>query len=168
MIEYFTIGKIPENCKSSIIYCGDFSSSDTIEFNFSVTPNKIIGLDNDFSCNIEDEVFIPNSKVLSKISEYLRPLGIDLPTNSIYNGFNKCAKTLLKLGANPNVTNWKGTTPLMYAKQLAESKGDTTGLKLLMTYGVKTDKKDMYNKTVFDYLNTKNEYYSLINGILSN
>ena len=39
MIEYITIGKIPENCKSLIIYCGDFSSSDTIEFNFSITPN---------------------------------------------------------------------------------------------------------------------------------
>ena len=27
-------------------------------------------------------------KVLSKISDYLRPRGLDLPTNSIYNGFN--------------------------------------------------------------------------------
>ena len=88
MIEYVTIGKIPENCKSLIIYCGDYSSSDTIEFNFSITPNKILGLDNSFSCDVEDEVFKPNSKVLSKISDYVRPLGLDLPTNSIYNGFN--------------------------------------------------------------------------------
>ena len=88
MIEYITIGKITENCKSLIIYSGDYSSTDTIEFNFSITPKKILGLDNSFSCDVEDEVFKPNSKVLSKISDYVRPLGVDLPTNSIYNGFN--------------------------------------------------------------------------------
>jgi hypothetical protein len=88
MVEHITIGKIPENCKSLIIYCGDYSLSDTIEFNFSVTKKKIIGIDNSFSCDVEEDVFKPNSKVLSKISDYMRPLGIDLPTNSIYNGFN--------------------------------------------------------------------------------
>ena len=88
MVEYITIGKIPENCKSLIIYCGDYSLSDTIEFNFSITPKKILGLDNSFSCDVEDGVFKPNSKVLSKISDYIRPLGVDLPTNSIYNGSN--------------------------------------------------------------------------------
>lgn len=88
MIEYITIGKVIENCKSLIIYSGDYSSSDTIEFNFSITPKEILGLDNSFSCNVESEIFKPNSKVLSKISDYLRPRGLDLPTNSIYNGFN--------------------------------------------------------------------------------
>jgi hypothetical protein len=88
MIEYITIGKITENCKSLIIYSGDYSSTDTIEFNFSITAKKILGLDNSFSCDVEDEVFKPNSKVLSKISDYVRPHGLDLPTNSIYNGFN--------------------------------------------------------------------------------
>jgi hypothetical protein len=88
MIEYITIGKITENCKSLIIYSGDYSSTDTIEFNFSITTKKILGLDNSFSCDVEDEVFKPNSKVLSKISDYVRPHGLDLPTNSIYNGFN--------------------------------------------------------------------------------
>ena len=86
MVEHITIGKIPENCKSLIIYCGDYSLSDTIEFNFSVTKKKIIGIDNSFSCDVEEDVFKPNSKVLSKISDYMRPLGIDLPTNSIPSG----------------------------------------------------------------------------------
>ena len=85
---------------------------------------------------------------------------------SIYNGFNECTKTLLDFGANPNITNWKGTTPLMYAKHLAEFSGDLSVLELLMNYGANTEKKDMHNKTVFDYLNVKNEYYSMIHSIL--
>ena len=75
-------------CSIKIWSCSSTTTNSFIILNFIITPNKIIGLDNDFSCNIEDEVFKPNSKVLSKISDYLRPLGIDLPTNSIYNGFN--------------------------------------------------------------------------------
>ena len=88
MIEYITIGKIPENCKSLIIYCGDYSSDETIECSFSITKKKILGLDNSFSCDVEEDVFKPNSKVLTKLSDYIRPFGIDLSTNSIYNGVN--------------------------------------------------------------------------------
>ena len=88
MIEYITIGKIPENCKSLIIYCGDYSSDETIEYNFSIKKNKILGIDNDFSCEFEEEIFKPNSKVLTKLSNYIKPFGIELSTNSIYNGVN--------------------------------------------------------------------------------
>ena len=37
--------------------------------------------------------------------------------------------------------------------------------RVLMNYGANTE-KDMHNKTVFDYLNVKNEYYSMIHSIL--
>ena len=41
MVEFITIGKIPENSKSLIIYCGDYASDDTIEFSFCIKNNKI-------------------------------------------------------------------------------------------------------------------------------
>ena len=86
MTEYITIGKIPENCKSLIIYCGDYSSDETIEYTFSIKKNNILGIDNDFSCEFEEEIFKPNSKVLTKISNYIKTFGIELSINSIYNG----------------------------------------------------------------------------------
>ena len=88
MVEFITIGKIPENSKSLIIYCGDYASDDTIEFSFCIKNNKIIGIDNEFSCDIAEEIFKPNSSVLAKLSNYIKPLGIELSTNSIYNGVN--------------------------------------------------------------------------------
>ena len=88
MIEFITIGKIRENSKSLIIYCGDYASDDTIEFSFCIKNNKIIGIDNEFSCDIAEEIFKPNSSVLTKLSNYIKPLGIELSTNSIYNGVN--------------------------------------------------------------------------------
>ena len=86
MVEFITIGKILENSKSLIIYCGDYTSDDTIEFSFCIKNNKIIGIDNEFSSDIAEEIFKPNSSVLTKLSNYIKPLGIELSTNSIYNG----------------------------------------------------------------------------------
>ena len=88
MVEFITIGKILENSKSLIIYCGDYTSDDTIEFSFCIKNNKIIGIDNEFSCDIAEEIFKPNSSVLMKLSNYIKPLGIELSANSIYNGVN--------------------------------------------------------------------------------
>ena len=88
MVEFITIGKILENSKSLIIYCGDYTSDDTIEFSFCIKNNKIIGIDNEFSSDIAEEIFKPNSSVLTKLSNYIKPLGIELSTNSIYNGVN--------------------------------------------------------------------------------
>ena len=88
MAEFITIGKILENCKSLIIYCGDYKSDETIECSFCIDENKIIGIDNDFSFDIEEEIFKPNSKALTELSKYIKSLSIELNTNSIYNGAN--------------------------------------------------------------------------------
>ena len=85
---------------------------------------------------------------------------------SVYNGYDDCTKTLLKLGANPNTDNWKGTSPLMYAKDRAELSGNTFGLELLIKYGADKSSKDMFNKSVIDYLNDKGEHYSSIYNLL--
>jgi len=88
MLEFITIGKIRENSKSLIICCGDHASDDTIELSFCIKNNKIIGIDNDFSCDIAEEIFKPNSNILTKLANYIKPFGIELSANSIQNGVN--------------------------------------------------------------------------------
>ena len=88
MAEFITIGKILINCKSLIVYCGDYTSGETIECSFCIDENKIVGINNDFSCDLEEEIFKPNSKPLNELSQYIKLFGIELSTNSIYNGVN--------------------------------------------------------------------------------
>lgn len=88
MLEFITIGKICDNNKSLIIYCGDYTSDDTIEFSFCIKNNKIIGIDHELSFDVAEEIFKPNSSALIKLSDYINPLGIELSANSIYNGVN--------------------------------------------------------------------------------
>lgn len=85
---------------------------------------------------------------------------------SVYNGYDDSTKSLLKLGANPNTNNWKGTSPLMYAKDRAELTGNTFGLELLIKYGADKSNKDMFNKSVIDYLDNNGEHYSSIYNLL--
>ena len=88
MKEFITIGKILKNCKSSIIYCGDYSSHDTIECTYNIINNKISAFDSDFSYESEEEIFRPNSRALNELSNNIKSYGMDLSTNSIYNAYN--------------------------------------------------------------------------------
>ena len=88
MKEFSTIGKISKNCKSSIIYCGDYSSHETTECTYNIINNKISAFDSDFSYKSEEEIFRPNSKALNELSNNIKSYGMDLSTNSIYNAYN--------------------------------------------------------------------------------
>ena len=88
MKEFITIGKILKNCKSSIIYCGDYSSNETTECTYNIINNKISAFDSDFSYESEEEIFRPNSKALNELSNNIKSYGMDLSTNSIYNAYN--------------------------------------------------------------------------------
>ena len=88
MKEFITIGKISKNCKSAIIYCGDYSSDDTTECTFDIVNNKISAFDSDFFYESEEEIFRPNSKALNELSNNIKSYGMDLSTNSIYNAYN--------------------------------------------------------------------------------
>ena len=88
MKEFITIGKISKNCKSSIIYCGDYSSPETTECTYNIINNKISAFDSDFSYKSEEEIFRPNSKALNELSNNIKSYGMDLSTNSIYNAYN--------------------------------------------------------------------------------
>ena len=88
MKEFITIGKILENCKSAIIYCGDYTSDDTTECTFDIVNNKISAFDSDFFYESEEEIFKPNSDALNELSNNIKSFGIELSANSIYNAYN--------------------------------------------------------------------------------
>tara|TARA_B110001450_G_C17646904_1_gene491608 strand:- start:95 stop:1324 length:1230 start_codon:yes stop_codon:yes gene_type:complete len=86
---------------------------------------------------------------------------------SAYNGYNKSTKSLLELGADPNITNSKGTSPLMYAKDYSIKTGDFYSFELLIRFGAKKNNKDIFNKTIFDYLDIKSKYHHKLIEILN-
>ena len=49
MKKIISIGSIPEDSKTEIIYCGDSETSKTVELNFKIENQNIHGLDNEFS-----------------------------------------------------------------------------------------------------------------------
>jgi len=86
---------------------------------------------------------------------------------SVFNGLNEITDLLLELGANPHVTNSKGTSPLMYAKDFAENKGDLHGLEALITFGAEKRQKDIFRRTIYDYLNKNSPFQENILALLS-
>jgi len=69
-----------------------------------------------------------------------------------FNGSADVVKVLIEHGADVNGTNLNGTSPIMYAKEYTLSKGDFSCLKLLLENGATLNTLDIYNRTVFDYL----------------
>ena len=81
---------------------------------------------------------------------------------AFYNSI-KCLKFLIKHKCDVNQFNEKGTTPLMYSKTLAMNSLDKKKLDIakdiileLKKAGANANQRDIYGKTVFDYLNGKN------------
>lgn len=79
-----------------------------------------------------------------------------------FNGYHQSLEKLLELGANVNETNSKGTTPIMYAKNYAESTGDVRGIELLIAAGADTSAKDFLEKNIFNYIDRESRFYSKI------
>ena len=53
MKKIISIGSIPEDSKTEIIYCGDSETSKTVELNFKIENQNIHGLDNEFSFSLK-------------------------------------------------------------------------------------------------------------------
>jgi methionyl-tRNA formyltransferase len=83
-----------------------------------------------------------------------------------YNGYNNITDFLLKLNANPNLPNSKGTTPLMYAKDCCQNSGNTHGIQALINAGAKIEAKDIFRKSIYDYLNKDSIHYNKIVNLL--
>jgi methionyl-tRNA formyltransferase len=83
---------------------------------------------------------------------------------SIYNNHKNIIKTFLMNGADINITNFKGTTILMYAKSAYILHGDDEILKLILNLDIDIYQKDFNNKHVIDYCeeNKENKALSII------
>lgn len=82
-----------------------------------------------------------------------------------YNGANEMVALLLENGANPNVTNLNGTTPLMYAKDSYLKTRDFTIMETLLKSGAKLEMEDVLNKNIFEYFNDEELFKNLKNWI---
>ena len=77
---------------------------------------------------------------------------------AIYNNQKEIVKTLLMNGANLSICNFKGTTPLMYAKSAYVKYKDPEIIKLLISLDVNIYQKDYTNKNVLDYCLENNKF----------
>lgn len=71
---------------------------------------------------------------------------------AIYNNNIDMVKFLLEKGADPFVTNYNGTTTLMYAKDNYLRTKDPTLLYLLKEKGPSKEQKDFFGKALYDYV----------------
>ncbi|WP_313893785.1 ankyrin repeat domain-containing protein [Psychrobacillus sp.] len=69
-----------------------------------------------------------------------------------YHGNYNIVNLLLENGADPNLSNFKGTTPLMYAKDYCIKNKEYKLIHLLLSKGADINKKDYKNYNIFDYL----------------
>ena len=82
MMKIISIGLIPINSDTEIIYCGDSETSNTIELNFKIENQKILGLDNNFSFSFIDDFLTTNSNHLKELSKYISSFGIKISPHS--------------------------------------------------------------------------------------
>ena len=77
---------------------------------------------------------------------------------AIYNNQVEIVKTLLINGADLKICNFKGTTPLMYAKSSYVKHKDSQILIMLLDFDVDIYQRDYSNKNVLDYCLENNEF----------
>lgn len=86
---------------------------------------------------------------------------------SSFNGYNDITDILLRAGASVDKPNPKGTIPLMYAKEHALKTGDLHGLVTLLAHGANKFHKDIFRKTIYDYLDPVSKYYGKVCATLA-
>jgi methionyl-tRNA formyltransferase len=81
---------------------------------------------------------------------------------ALYNNYHEIVKLLLENGADYNLCNYNGTTPLMYAKDGWINSNNSSSFDLLLRYGVDVYIVDYNNKNLLDYLKHKDSgYYNI-------
>ena len=88
--------------------------------------------------------------------EYKNENGWTLLIVAAYNHSYHIVNILLEKGANINAINSKGTTVFMYAKTKVIENGNLFFLDHLIANGADIRAKDIFGKTVLDYLQEKN------------
>jgi methionyl-tRNA formyltransferase len=83
-----------------------------------------------------------------------------------HHGILPAAEWLLRVGANINHQNRRGTTALMYAQTEAQHSGDLTMVRMLSAAGADKSLKDQHGLTAVDYCNPSNhpELFQLLSA----
>lgn len=84
--------------------------------------------------------------------EYRNDKGWTMLIVAAFNHSYKIVDSLIRLGADINATNSKGTTVLMYAKTKVLDNRNFDFLDMLIAKGADTNKKDIYGKNILDYV----------------
>jgi methionyl-tRNA formyltransferase len=138
--------------------CEEFTDFSTIDYDIRLYKDQLAHV---FELAAEDDG--------SRLSRYEKNLvNIDdrnskswtLLMVAAYNGNLALAEFLISRGADVNAQNYKGTTVLMYAKDYALAKGDSTLFKLLLSHGADVAVADYTGKALRDYL-TRSEAAAL-------
>jgi ankyrin repeat protein len=84
--------------------------------------------------------------------------GWSLLSVSTFNHSLQCIEILLDSGADINIVNNKGTSILMYAKTKVFQNRNFFLLDYLIKRGANPFVKDFFGKTIFDYVNEKDDF----------
>ncbi len=68
-----------------------------------------------------------------------------------YAGRTELCRRLLQAGADPNLSNCNGTTPLMYAFSSPHRNASEPTARMLLEYGADISRKDHFGRTLLDY-----------------
>tara|TARA_R100000935_G_scaffold9921_3_gene19917 strand:- start:15390 stop:16574 length:1185 start_codon:yes stop_codon:yes gene_type:complete len=109
--------------------------------------------------------FIKATEIIDLIPdlEKMTKEGWNLLIIACYNGSREMVKLLLNNNVNPRAKNLNGTTALMYAKDSFLLTRDIEIIEMLLDKGARVDETDIYNKSIFDYLNDE-ELTNYLNG----
>ena len=102
--------------------------------------------------NNDLEEFNKNIHSLTDL-EYKTDKGWTLLIIAAFSHSYAIAERLIELGADVNACNDKGTTVLMYAKTKVKHNKNLAFLDYLISKGASVSAKDIFGKTVIDYLN---------------
>lgn len=136
----------------------------TIDYDIVLYKDRLLELMN--YCqnnNLSSLCRVNNLKYFINLKE--KKFGWTLLMVAAYNNSYEVAEYLINQGANVNLINYNGTTPLMYAKDGALKSGDTRLLDLLLRFGADKNVKDFFGKNILQY--TKEQSIELYNHIKS-
>jgi methionyl-tRNA formyltransferase len=75
-----------------------------------------------------------------------------------YHGSFECVEILIKNNANVNASNYNGTNVLMYAKSNYLKTNNLDIINLLLKNNIIIDKKDIFGKTVIDWVKNQDRF----------
>lgn len=110
-----------------------------------------------------DDLNLLIKNYLNEFNSYKNNYGRGLVSECAYYNSLKCLSFLIEKKCDVNEANDKGTTPIMYSKTMFMNESSKNNLilakeviKKLKKAGADVNIKDVYGKTVFDYLNGEN------------